>query len=256
MNSHFITFGTYEYRRSVKRILGEARATGWFQTIQSYSHWSLNLADRISLRHVLKQKRGGGFWLWKPLILMNAINRIPDGDFLVYCDAGCVVNSYGARRWEEYKSLAADSPSGILNFQTGFREEKYTGERVFEHFHIDRESPIRTTGQFEATILVIRKCVPAKDIFKQFAETARSNPLLFTDAISTYDPYQLSPTVRHDQSIFSVICKEANSFALPAESWAQDWDDISHVPFQGRRMRQIMPSLFDRLKYRWSTRHK
>lgn len=40
-------------------------------------------APKISLR-----SRGSGFWAWKPFIIEHHLARIPDGDFVLYCDVG------------------------------------------------------------------------------------------------------------------------------------------------------------------------
>ena len=37
-----------------------------------------------------KIARGFGLWFWKPFIILQALSRINDGDYLFYCDAGAV----------------------------------------------------------------------------------------------------------------------------------------------------------------------
>ena len=37
-----------------------------------------------------KITRGGGLWLWKPYIILKALDMIEDGDYLFYCDSGAV----------------------------------------------------------------------------------------------------------------------------------------------------------------------
>lgn len=37
-----------------------------------------------------KIARGGGLWLWKPYIILKALDMIGDGDYLFYCDSGAV----------------------------------------------------------------------------------------------------------------------------------------------------------------------
>lgn len=33
--------------------------------------------------------RGFGYWIWKPFIINNKLNTIPEGDVVMYCDLGC-----------------------------------------------------------------------------------------------------------------------------------------------------------------------
>ena len=37
-----------------------------------------------------KIARGGGLWLWKPYIILKALDMIEDSDYLFYCDSGAV----------------------------------------------------------------------------------------------------------------------------------------------------------------------
>lgn len=37
-----------------------------------------------------KIKRGFGLWFWKPYLIMKAMDRVDDGDYLFYCDSGAV----------------------------------------------------------------------------------------------------------------------------------------------------------------------
>lgn len=39
-------------------------------------------------REVLDAPRGAGYWAWKPLIILEELNALPDGDVLIYSDAG------------------------------------------------------------------------------------------------------------------------------------------------------------------------
>ena len=39
-------------------------------------------------REILDQKRGAGYWLWKPYLILKLLHEIPEGDFLVYHDVG------------------------------------------------------------------------------------------------------------------------------------------------------------------------
>ena len=37
-------------------------------------------------------RAGFGFWIWKPKIIYDTLNKMKEGDILVYCDAGMYVN--------------------------------------------------------------------------------------------------------------------------------------------------------------------
>lgn len=58
-------------------------------SVNSWRPKDLNTADfqkrapRISL-----SSRGSGYWAWKPFIIEHHLQRMPDGDILLYCDVG------------------------------------------------------------------------------------------------------------------------------------------------------------------------
>src|ERR1700761_7004074 len=39
-------------------------------------------------REILDYPTGMGFWLWKPYIVLEALNSLPDDAIVVYCDSG------------------------------------------------------------------------------------------------------------------------------------------------------------------------
>jgi hypothetical protein len=38
-------------------------------------------------RNILNRKKGAGYWLWKPYILLRELNVARDGDIIIYSDA-------------------------------------------------------------------------------------------------------------------------------------------------------------------------
>ncbi len=39
-------------------------------------------------RDILTRPRGAGYWLWKPFIILSELEKLRDGDFLIYTDCG------------------------------------------------------------------------------------------------------------------------------------------------------------------------
>jgi hypothetical protein len=100
--THFITFANENYKRAKHRLLYEARCTGWFHSVTGYGPSDLKWPFRQHFEAILKQKRGGGYWIWKLPIFEQSLERMDDGDFLVYLDSGCEINAQGYKRFQEY----------------------------------------------------------------------------------------------------------------------------------------------------------
>ena len=99
---------------------------------------------------------GLGYWIWKPLIIHQALKDMPRSrEFLIYSDIGCTVNSAPAssRRLQEYMEIA--SLRGVVTFSLlRFSEEDWTKPEVLEHFNAPPEA--RSSDQRIATIIVFR----------------------------------------------------------------------------------------------------
>ena len=45
---------------------------------------------------ILTEKRGFGYWLWKPYFIRKTMNMVKEGDFIIYSDAGSAyINDIG-----------------------------------------------------------------------------------------------------------------------------------------------------------------
>ena len=79
----FITFGDDAYAESRERIAEEARSSGWFDQVRPpYTRVDAErlVKGHTETEHTLRTfKRGGGFWVWKPLIIREALQTMQDG---------------------------------------------------------------------------------------------------------------------------------------------------------------------------------
>jgi len=69
---------------------------------------------------LLDQPRGCGYWAWKPFIILQTLNKVNDGDYVVYCDVGkpvdLVTNDHGNLITTSLKPLVewAERNDGML----------------------------------------------------------------------------------------------------------------------------------------------
>lgn len=87
MKKKFIAYGSNAFLQSSKRIIEEAKSLGVFNEIQRYTFADLPLALRSSPLFLDEKK--GGYWIWKAYIIYDSLQKLNDGDILVYADSGC-----------------------------------------------------------------------------------------------------------------------------------------------------------------------
>lgn len=77
----------YELRRQVLHL--SARASG---AVSETSSWNRSKVERSGFHKIAPsislQERGGGWWAWKPFIINAELNRMNEGDWILYCDTG------------------------------------------------------------------------------------------------------------------------------------------------------------------------
>lgn len=239
---HFITYGDSKFEKSKKRLLNEAKEFGVFKTMKGYGPQDLSEDFIKKHRDIFKYSRGGGYWIWKLNIIRQSINNINDGEYLVYLDAGCTINKRGKKRFYEYIDKLKNSKNnyGILSFQMTHNEYKYTTKEIFDYFNIKCDSDIFKSGQYMATLLIMKKNKHLTKCLDKYEKCIEDNPLLITDIYNSKNQHVEFEDNRHDQSIFSILRKIYGSEVIKGdETWI--------VPFGGP----------ESLKYPfWATRIK
>ena len=95
----------------------------------------------------------------------------------------------------------------FLAFRNPHIESKWTKGDVFKHFNCLDNKNIYNTRQFTANRIIIKKNVHSMALFKIWWETAKNYSHFFDDSTSITKNFNNFTENRHDQSVFSLICK-------------------------------------------------
>ena len=139
---HFIAYGDNKYRKTREKIYNEALNTNWFHSIKCYNQKDLSIGFKNQFKNILSMKRGGGYWIWKFDIIPNKLNEINDGDFLIYADCGCTINSKGIKRLYEYIEMIKNNKNKIISFEINQPEKVWTTKQIFDSFNIPENHSI------------------------------------------------------------------------------------------------------------------
>ena len=99
------------------------------------------------------------------------------------------------------------------------------------------EYPLNYTGQYMATVLIMKNVEKTHTIFNKCIELLRKDSVLVTNE---YNRNQAACFVanRHDQSILSLIRKKLGSLVLPDETWFKSFEHEGiYYPFWATRRR-------------------
>lgn len=234
---HLITFGggNFAYRRSARRIALQAEASGIFETITKVTDKSFRIyCSHAWDKHqefMVNSKKGFGYWLWKPTIILKRLSEIPSGDILLYLDAGCELNLLSKEprdRLAWYFKLVTQHGSLAMQLndvpEIGLypTENRFSKDSLIQAMKPSAEN--LSENQLMATVMLFTNNDVNQEFLKRWGGVAVSqNYSLLTDDLR---PDQNAGFVghRHDQSIFSILYKESGMFYIRDETnWKPDW---------------------------------
>lgn len=211
---HFITYGNNVFKNSKKRIRQEANNCNWFDSITLYGPEDLSQEFRTQFKDILKQQRGGGYWIWKFDIIKQHLAKLNNNDILIYLDSGCTINIKGKKRFDEYIEMLNNSDETIISFQLNAIEKKYTIKELFHHFNMNINDNNINSRQFVAGILIMKNTDKIMKLINECINVIRKDQLMVTDHYNKMEQCNDFICNRHDQSILSLVRKKYGSIVI------------------------------------------
>jgi hypothetical protein len=264
-----VSFGDSRMRRSAQRLRKQAEAFNCFDEIFIVDERALDKRFRRHFRRKLNSEtRGFGYWCWKPQIILQVLDKINENDIILYLDVGCHLNVTGKERLAEYFEITRHANNGILAFQAKPPSPPlpYEGRPLLElpdfrwikgdlldYFNVRDNAPLISSGAIGAGVILIRKTPQSCALIKQWLLVPTQDFSLIDDSPSKSPNHKEFVEHRHDQAIFSILCKLHNVQTISAfEYWypskvnccEPDWDMIKSFPIQARRDKVIMDGFF------------
>lgn len=241
ISTHFLSFANRRYGGSLARIRAEAASMDRFTSIRAVDErWLSPDYWRVHADTVRRHRRGFGLYTWKPHVIRRGLESLPEGDMLVYADAGCSLNPEGSRRLEEYLSLAAADPAGVLAFSLEGTVGEWTKRAALAAFGVDSPS-LRRREMVLAGILVMRAGPATVDLVREW-EARMADLTIVDDSASPEGEHPEFRAHRHDQSLFTLLAHARRLQSIPDETyWENAWDEYRAFPIHARRWRHRLP---------------
>jgi hypothetical protein len=84
MKTYLVNFADDKFKKSQKKLNESALKFG-VDKVFSFSPDDIVKTDFYEKnRIILEKKRGFGYWLWKPYIIIDTLSKLNDGDILIY----------------------------------------------------------------------------------------------------------------------------------------------------------------------------
>lgn len=171
-------------------------------------------------KFILDQPRGAGYWLWKPLIIKDALAKVNVGDYVFYADSG----AFYIQDIHIFADVMENEHTNVIAFELSseYLERVWSKRDAFILMDCDNEE-FANTNQRMATFIMLKKTSPwggVIDLIDEYLEYGQ-DPRIITDMPNqlgkeNYDDFRENS---HDQTIWSLLTKKRGikSFRDPTQ---------------------------------------
>jgi hypothetical protein len=203
MKKYHINYAHSRYFQAQKYCSDSAINAG-FDEVISYNIKDIDDSFFEKNKHILSQPRGVGYWIWKPYFIHKTLQKLNHGDLLVYSDSG----SFYQNSVQPLIDKINLDKQGILSFELkGLIEKDYTKKDAFVLMGLD-EPKYTDSSQREATYIWLIKNDFTIKLIEEYLEYAQNSNIITDMPNITGENYSTFKDHRHDQSIWSLLCKK------------------------------------------------
>lgn len=201
---YLITYANQKYRYNQLLNKLSAEKLNFFDDFFLFHPRKLERTFFEKYHDIAIQEKGGGYWIWKPYIILKIMDKTKEGELLFYCDSGTVF----LKSVEPLCQLVEEYQQDIIPFEIQCLEKHYTKRDAF--ILMDCDGSKFTESRQRITTFIILKNTKFSRAFVEewfnYAQDAR----IITDIPNTSGQpnYPGFKGNRHDQTIYSLLTKK------------------------------------------------
>ncbi len=226
-----ISFGDGGVYEANQNFLTYITLNKGFDAVINYKKRHIDRAFYEQHKKILDQKRGSGYWLWKPYFILKTLTKIEEGDFLFYMDSGVIFLG----KPETYIKKLNSAKKDILLFDN-CPNRFYVKKDVYVIMNMDEK--YRDETHIDAGLgIIIRNTKESRKFISEWL-TYCTDERLITDIPSIHGEFPDFKDHRHDQAILSMLYhKHPSEILLIGDDKDRGADFIHH------RRRELSVSL-------------
>jgi hypothetical protein len=219
-STNVITFASEDYIEMAS-IQGSSVASKGFKSFTIYSPDDLDSKFVNFNYDTLNYKRGSGYWVWKPYIILQHLQKIREGEPLLYLDCGVLPR----RREIFFQNLLSDDGVHLWTVEgENFRD--WTEPKVLDRFKNDSSESFK--GMAMAGMILSRNSKEFKEMMEQWLSWCQIPENLRPETMQNYLKSGGFHWHRHDQSLLNILVNlDLDSFRI--HSLASDGYSYDHV---------------------------
>ena len=214
MCTHLICYANKDYYKNQIRLEQSAHKFG-IDKIYAYTEKDMGTTEFYKKnKEILDQKRGGGYWLWKPYFILETLKKIDENDILIYSDSGIEIIA----PLDPLIKICQEKNIVIFGFGD-FLNKAWTKRDCFVLMNCDSEK-YWEERQYMASFLLFKNTKESRDFTSEWLAYC-CNKKILTDIpnVCGLPNFPEFKDHRHDQSVLSLLTKKNNleTFRNPSQ---------------------------------------
>lgn len=199
-----VNYANPRYEQAQKFNTQSAVEAGKADCVLEYGPESIDTIFFEKNRKVLQHEKGGGYWLWKPYIILDALRKSQPGDILMYVDSGC----HFIKGMDYLTDLLETSGQDIIPFEVQHQESAWSKRDAFSLMGLDGLG-FESTRQRLSGFIVVKNSQFSLNFFEEFLSYAQDIRIIGdypnVCGFQNFPDFQCN---RHDQTVFSLLSKK------------------------------------------------
>lgn len=193
-----INFANKNYRSKQKVNSTTGKYIGGFDKVYEFSPDDIDSEFIKEHQDILDQKRGFGYWLWKPYFILKVLEQQNEGDYIFYCDSG----AFFINRVDHLISIMNKDKIDIMLFEIPLIEYEWTNQYLFDALDLNTDK-FRLSNQICSGYILLKSSNENKNFIREYLSLCSKESYIT-------DMHRVGNIVkdhRHDQSILSLLAK-------------------------------------------------
>ncbi len=228
MKKYLINYADITHIQSQKNNTCSGKEIAKFDEVIEYSKKNIDDDFLKKNNHILSQRRGAGYWLWKPYIIYKTLNLVKENDVVFYSDSGISF----LEDISELLPVLNSHPSQMLVFELDVHKNKTWTKRDCFVLTDCNTSEFADMNMILASYMIMKKSHFVMNFIENWLTVCQDYRAI-TDCENELglNNYKEFIDHRHDQSVLSLISRKFKVNVMP---------DISQYGNNIRNTKQII----------------
>lgn len=184
------------YAQNQNNLKLSSSMTQAFDVVISYQPHHIDPKFYEKHKETLSKKRGNGYYLWKPYVVLDALKMMPENDVLLFVDCTTIFED------EIYETLELVKQHDITLFPNFHTNRQYMKKIMIDKM-LNGDESFRDKIQLESGFLLLRNNAKTRKFIEDWLYYCE-DPDLLTDS-KMPDEYSDFLDNRHDQSVLTAL---------------------------------------------------